>query len=170
MNYRVEDGHHTLTLSGESSSENYQSILRSLTYINTQPEPLGASRNVEIVVRDSVQLSQPLLLTIEILLLNDNCPIISFSRLMLTFTEGSVSLAVGSEAGLLVQDDDFQFNSSIQRVLMILGGFETTSLERLDINNTATLVFSRISGLFSFQKRYNTYINDATNFINVFFH
>ena len=147
LEYNVEDGYHALTLSGISSPEIYQSILRSLTYINTQPEPSGAPRNVEIVVIDSIQLSQPLLLTIEVELRNDNCPMISLSRPMLSFSEGSVSLPVGSEAGLLLQDEDFQFNTSIQRVLIIFGGFETLALERLEINNTATLVFSRISGL-----------------------
>ncbi|KAI6650765.1 protocadherin Fat 4-like [Oopsacas minuta] len=145
LNYIVEQGYHTIILSGLSTPEIYQSILNTLRYINTQPEPLANERMVEITVRDSLLYSEPLLLTISISLLNDNCPIISLSKSTLNFSEGSEPLMVGSEAGLLLQDDDFQLASSINsisRVLLQLNGIES-EMEGLEINNTSTLVFTR---------------------------
>ena len=142
----MDQGYHTITLCGSGTPAVYQSLLNSLIYINTQSEPIGSTRTLEVTVRDSVRSSEPLLLTISIILLNDNCPIISTMNSMVNFFEGSVPLIVGSESGLLVHDDDFQFNSSIQRVLIQLNGVESFDMEGLEIYDTSTLVFARTFG------------------------
>ena len=142
----MDQGNHTITLNGSTTPAVYQSVFNSLVYSNTQSEPLGNTRSLEITVRDSVRSSEPLLITISIILLNDNCPTISTSNSMVNFSEGSAPLIVGSESGLLVHDDDFQFNSSIRRVLIQLNGVESIEMEGLDIYDTSTLVFARTFG------------------------
>ena len=148
VNYTVDQGNHILNLSGSASPEIYQTILQSLTYVNIQSEPRPEVRLIEIFVRDSVTQSQSLFLSVSLSLLNDNCPIISAKSSVLGFTEGSRTLSVGLESELLIKDEDFGSNSSILRVLIGISGVESIASEYLEINDTETLFFNRITGMY----------------------
>ncbi len=55
-----------LQLSGEDSLTSYRNVLRSLVYTTTQDVMKPESRELDIRVNDGIQISQPLLLTLDI--------------------------------------------------------------------------------------------------------
>jgi autotransporter-associated beta strand protein len=75
----------TLSLSGVSSVANYQTALRSITYINSSDAPSTANRTLSILVSDGVAGSSPVTRTITVSAVND-APTLAASGGNATFT------------------------------------------------------------------------------------
>ena len=58
-----------------STAANFQSLLRSLTYDNIANEPTPGNRNISLVISDGVDLSTPVIITLDIQTINDNSPV-----------------------------------------------------------------------------------------------
>ena len=129
----------TVSLNGEASPSAYQSILSSLSYFSTLPEPVPGNRFVEVSVFDGVHHSNTLAINVTMNLIDDNCPIVaaSVSPPRVNYTEGDPPLNIGEGLGLLVSDSD-QYVSLHQMLsgMIITLYHQNEGLERLSVNTT----------------------------------
>ena len=88
QNYSPEYG--TLTVRGEAPVSQYQEVLRSVLYHNTEGEPRPGHQPVSIQVTDTHNLtSQPVSIVVEVTVVNDNPPEISAPTQPYEYIEGS---------------------------------------------------------------------------------
>uniref|UniRef100_UPI00262434A2 DUF4347 domain-containing protein n=1 Tax=Zoogloea sp. TaxID=49181 RepID=UPI00262434A2 len=92
-----------LTLSGSATLANYQTALRSVTYINTSDNPSAATRTVSFVTSDGSASSSAATRDITITAVND-APVVTTSGSALAYTENDSATAV--DTGLTVSDVD----------------------------------------------------------------
>ncbi|XP_002741598.1 uncharacterized protein LOC100369441 [Saccoglossus kowalevskii] len=94
-----------LTISTLSSIENYEAILRSVVYVNQNPEPLLIDRQVTVKITDDAGLESNIeAVTIRILVINDNKPIVYAGDLFHFIEDTDTSVEVSS--GLRLIDAD----------------------------------------------------------------
>ena len=129
----------TVSLNGEASPSAYQSILSSLSYFSTLPEPVPGNRFVEVSVFDGVHHSNTLAINVTMNLIDDNCPIVaaSVSPPRVNYTEGDPPLNIGEGLGLLVSDSDQHVPLHQMLSGMIITLYhQNEGLERLSVNTT----------------------------------
>ncbi len=95
----------TLTLTGEASHADYASALHSVQYVNHNTDnPATVSREITVVVSDSVDTSAPATRTINLLAENDAPTLADSDTSIRTYTENQPSLAI--VPGLAIADVD----------------------------------------------------------------
>jgi len=108
-----------LQISGSFTITDAITMLRTLTFINTDNEPDPASRFVRITVSDGTFVSTPMHIRIDIELINDNAPILFLdgqsSVYNLSFTEGSLPIRITGD--VTIEDAD---SSPIISALVII--------------------------------------------------
>lgn len=96
-----------LVVSGNASEADYQAVLSSLTYFNRAAEPSPGTRTVSMQCQDAGRLaSNILLLSVNVVLTNDNPLMIEAEPQRLNFIEGAATLTVGETVGLRLIDLD----------------------------------------------------------------
>jgi hypothetical protein len=108
-----------LTLTGSATLANYQSALRSVTYINTSDNPSTATRTVSFV-NDGSASSAAATRDITVTAVND-APVVTTTGSALAYTENAAATAVDS--GLTVSDVDTATLASA--TVSITAGFVT---------------------------------------------
>ncbi|WP_300435043.1 hypothetical protein, partial [Zoogloea sp.] len=109
-----------LTLSGSATLANYQTALRSVTYINSSEAPSAATRTVSFVTNDGSTNSAAATRDIAVTAVND-APVITTTGTALAYTENAAATAVDS--GLTVSDVDTATLTSA--TVSITAGFVT---------------------------------------------
>jgi Notch-like protein len=128
----IETTSQTLTLSGNASEAEYQAVLSSLTYINLVAEPSPGTRSVSIQCHDAQLPSNILLLSVDVILINDNPILIEAEPQRVSFVEGDTTLPVGEAVGLRLIDLDI--NSYVVGVVVSLENPQDILRERLSVN------------------------------------
>ena len=128
-----------IVIQGNSSENSYQSILRSLQYSNSAPEPAPGQRAVEIQCRDSEFSSNIITLSITVVIRNEFCPVITVNSSILNFTEPSTTLNVGELMGLALSDEDSLRHQTLRSVRITLSNRPDSGDEFLAITNASGL-------------------------------
>ena len=111
----------SISLTGAASISQYQTLLRSVSYINTAAEPSPGNRTVVIMVYDGQHNTASAVIVI-VVLRNDNPLQLSSDVLRFSFTEGNLTVDIGMEGNLVLSDDDE--NSMVQNLSISLTGRE----------------------------------------------
>lgn len=82
-----------------------QEAVRTLRYHNVNTEPTVEARTLEVVAFDSAAVSASAWVSVAIVPINDNTPVVVPSALQGVFTEGSAAVAI-TDAGLTLTDVD----------------------------------------------------------------
>ena len=93
-----------LVIAGGASVSDYEMILRTANYSNIAEEPRPGSRVVEIRVHDGLQPSNLQIVVINVILVNDQPPVVTISSAPFVFTERLHPISIGEN--LTVTDDD----------------------------------------------------------------
>ena len=109
-----------LTLTGSATLANYQTALRSVTYINTSDNPSSTTRTVSFQVNDGTVGSTTATRNITVTAIND-APVLATTSSTLAYTENAAATAVDS--GLTGSDVDTATLTSA--TVSITGGFVT---------------------------------------------
>ena len=120
-----------LQFSGRATVQEYMTLLRSLTYSNTAPEPSPGNRSISITVSDGLQQDVTVVIII-VVLVDDNPLMIQVNTSQLIFTEGDMSLAVGLMSGVSLVDADR--DAFVENLTISLIGSRDQENEFLSIN------------------------------------
>ena len=160
----AEQTSNTVRLSGAASSHVYESVLKSVGYMNTATEPTQGNRTITIAVSDGVHNVHSSVIII-IVLRNDN-PLQLFSNILrLNFTEGSVILNIGEKSGLALSDDDQ--NSLVHNLTISLTSREPgkefigAQVNGALVNSSSTISFDQPASLTVYQVRKFAYYSDV---------
>ena len=105
----------TLLLLGPGSVDEFQTVLSTLSYINSAEEPVAGQRELILVAADENFLSNESTITINVNVINDapvvdlNGPSRSDIDFMLEYVEGSGEVSIVSESELIVYDYDHTY-------------------------------------------------------------
>jgi hypothetical protein len=99
-------GNATLTLSGTATVADYQTALRSITYVNTSDAPSTSTRQVSFVVNDGTTNSTIAARNIAVTAVNDVPTITNLSGDSLSYTEGDGAVVIEQGGNALVADVD----------------------------------------------------------------
>ena len=135
----------TLAVSGNGSETDYQTVLSSLTYFNRALEPSLGTRHVSIQCMDAGLVSNTLVISINVTLINDNPILIKADPQHLLFLEGTTTLPVGRLVQLQLIDLDFDPEAAWVEVTL-----ETPReplSERVSVNSTSVDGGGVVSGL-----------------------
>jgi hypothetical protein len=120
-----------LTLSGSSSVANYQTVLRTITYNNTDQNPTTTSRAISFVANDGLGSSTTRTCTVNIVAVNDP-PLIDLNGVTAgynysaTFTEGGGAIAIEAADATVSDMDNVNLVSMTVTITNLLdAGFET---------------------------------------------
>lgn len=113
----------SLVFNGPASVAEYEFLLRSLTYINTNVEPMPGNRSISITLSDGIHQDMTAVIVI-VILTNDNPLSLRAGTTKLTYTEGDTGIAVGTLSGVTLVDAD---NDAMIEFLVISlnGSFES---------------------------------------------
>ncbi|MBD2092918.1 calcium-binding protein [Microcoleus sp. FACHB-1515] len=120
LNFTAPDGfsssfsNGTLTITGAGSIEQYETLLRSITYRNTSANPSATPRSIEFVVSDGALSSQPQTRTITLTTTNSP-PVLTASAATSSYRENAAGVAIDS--GLTLTDPD---SSTIDRATVTI--------------------------------------------------
>ncbi len=172
------DTTNVLTLSGEETLANYQSVLRALTYNNVSEDPTAGQRTIEVVINDGTSDSSAAVSTVTVVPAND-APVVDLNGsdagedFAATFNAGGTAVAIVG-AGLTVMDvDNTNLVSATATITNLLDG--TEELLAVDTGGTSiTANYSPSTGVltlsgedsvanYQFVLRSLTYGNSATN-------
>jgi hypothetical protein len=144
VEYKPERG--VLNLTGFGSPENYQTVLRSLWYVNVADEPNFESRTVEFTANDGELDSKPAFTVIEMLPVNDEPRLTIASNLTngthhVVFVEGKRSASLVNSSNVLVEDDDdAQLPKFVAYIVNVMdNGFESLYFDQETMNSTRLL-------------------------------
>ena len=102
------DSGKTLRVSGSFSPADASGMLKTLTFVNTENEPDDTARSVRITISDGTFISQAVQVRINIMLINDNVPILEINtgsqNYNTTFPEGSSSVRITGD--VTIEDTD----------------------------------------------------------------
>lgn len=93
----------TLTLSGQASLVDYQTALRSITYVNSSDHPSETPREITLTVRDATTDSAPVTWSLNLLAVND-APVLHTDGSAPTYIENATPTLVAT--GLTISDLD----------------------------------------------------------------
>ena len=107
----VESGPSSLTFTnqpgtGRVSLESYQYLLSYVTYRNLNPEPKNATRIIQFLINDSEQVNSMASTRVQMLLLNDNAPVLANHLTYLDFVEGELNPVSIASDNLTLTDSD----------------------------------------------------------------
>ena len=119
----------SVKLSGNGTESQYQTALSSLTYCNRAPEPILGTRNISIQCNDGLHSSNIIVLTIQVVPVNDNPIMIDATSQQQTFIEGNISLTID---GITLTDLDVSAEVAWLRVSLM--GSVDMERERLSVN------------------------------------
>ena len=106
----------TLTLSGPAEVAEFQSVLRSLHYVNIASEPVPGLRTIEIVASDAMATSMAAIATISIAAINDP-PTLSAMGSGRPYMEGGDPVSLFLENTVSLRDSDNSVLSSVEVVI-----------------------------------------------------
>lgn len=124
----------TLILSGVDTVANYQSAVQSVRYQNLSDSPDGSIRPVSLVVSDGTALSNPVLVTLDIVTVNDPPILTGMDSVALSYTENSAAVRIAPN--LTVADAD---HSAIQSAVIEISENFVAGQDRLLFTNTPTI-------------------------------
>jgi hypothetical protein len=107
-----------LSLTGSSSLANYQTALRSVTYLDTSSNPSLAPRIISFTINDGELNSNTVTRTINITPVND-APILTGSSGTVSFTEKNPALLIDSGIGIFDVEDNLT-NATIKFISSVL--------------------------------------------------
>ena len=128
-----------LTITGTGTLDQYQTLLRSITYTNTSTNPNTTARTIEFQVNDGGLNSSPATRTIEINAINSP-PVLTASTGTASYTENAVAVAI--DPTLTLSDPD---SSTIARATVSITS--ATSQDLLDFTNQAGITGSYSNGV-----------------------
>ena len=128
----ISDTTQTLRVSGTASEPDYQTVLSSLTYTDHALEPSPGIRNVSLQCYDDQLSSNVLLVSVDVVLINDNPIMIEAESQLLTFVEGESTLPVGVATG--VQLIDLDVGSEVTWVRLSLENPREVGRETLSVS------------------------------------
>ena len=126
-------GNDSIELSGGASEDVYMEVLSTLTYGNTDAEPIPGPRVVEIVCADEQFFSNTLNITITVELVNEFCPTLTASMTTLSYTEGEGELLLGLQAGLSLTDNDRYPHNTLEGLQITLGNRMDSNFETISV-------------------------------------
>lgn len=124
----------TLQFTGQASVTEYESLLLSLTYINTASEPTSGNRSIIITLSDGIHQDMTAVIVI-VILVNDSPLTLQANVTTLTYREGDQSLAVGVLSGVMLMDADT--DSIIQSLALTLRGIREEGSEALVVDTSS---------------------------------
>ena len=101
---------HRISINYTASVSAYNSLLRSLTYRNENPEPTPGIRVIEIYVYDGDHSAHTMLIII-VVSINDNTVILEAGNSLVVLSEGTTELRISQEAMLVLTDRDGEIAS-----------------------------------------------------------
>lgn len=105
LSFTYNPSNQILSLTGSGDVTMYEQALRSLIYMNSDPEPSPGPRTVVITVDDGEAISTPATATVLVVSVNDP-PTLSFQPSEAVFTEGGPPVALVQAGSVLVADVD----------------------------------------------------------------
>ena len=120
-----------LQLDGRATVQDYEAALLSLTYSNNASEPTPGNRTVRITVSDGIQQDVTVVIVI-VFLVDDNPLSIQAAAPQLLFTEGDVSLPIGTLSGVVLMDADR--DPIVENLTVTLTGIRDQGSELLSID------------------------------------
>ncbi|HEX5095585.1 MAG TPA: Ig-like domain-containing protein, partial [Acidimicrobiia bacterium] len=119
-----------LTLTGSATVAQYQTALRTVTYVDTSDDPHAVARTVTFTVTDSALTSSPVTRSIDVVPVND-LPYASLATGSVTYVEDDAPVAIDSTATVTDPDDSTLPSATVavtsgyhngQDVLAVTGG------------------------------------------------
>ena len=126
----------TLRFTGRASVSEYESLLRSLTYLHTASEPTSGNRSISITLSDGLHQDMTAVIVI-VILRNDNPLTLQASVTRLTYREGDQSIPVGMQSGITLVDGDR--DALIRRLVFTLNGSLEGGSEVMVVDTSAVL-------------------------------
>ena len=110
LSVALQNSSRVMVISGAGSAAQYGTVLRSVLFRNVENEPMADTRQVVMQVNDGLA-SAPLVIRVNINLINDNAPRVSLSAASpafasVSFTEGTGSIPVLAVTALSLSDPD----------------------------------------------------------------
>jgi hypothetical protein len=157
----------TLTLTGTSSVANYQTALRSVTYVNTSEDPSTAVRTVTWIANDGTDPSTPVTSTINVTAVND--PPVLTAGATLNYTENDPATAIDTTITAMDVDDTnlesatVQITSNYVNGQDVLGFVNMLGISGVFAPATGTLTLTGTSSVANYQTalRSVTYVNTS---------
>ena len=129
----ISTENHRIFINYTASVSAYNSLLRSLTYRDVNPEPAPGMRFITITISDGNHYASTTIIIV-ILSINDNTPMLQAGNSLVTLTEGTTEFRVGQEAMLVLIDRDGEINS-----LQITLSNRVEQSEEIRIANSSTI-------------------------------
>lgn len=126
----------TLQFTGQASVSEYETLLLSLTYVNTASEPTSGNRSIAITLSDGVHQDMTAVIVI-VILQNDSPLTVQASETRLRYVEGDQGLAVGALSGVTLVDEDR--DAVIRRLTISLSGGLESSSESLVVDTSSVV-------------------------------
>ena len=107
VSYNLSTG--TLIISGLATVDDYETVLRTVTYENTADEPVLADRTILFTLNDGDLMSSPVFATVKMIPINDSPRFNNISVIQPTIDEDQVNnpgMTVHEMAFNLIEDDD----------------------------------------------------------------
>lgn len=139
------NGSQHLVVSGNSLKQTYESILRSLLYVNLAPEPRPGKRVVIIQCFNGNFYSNELRIVVNVRLVDEFCVEISTTASYFNYTEGMGQLDIGELAAFDLVDFDHTPHNTVSGVRVTLERIDGDS-EVLSVTTTSGLDFSESTG------------------------
>ena len=127
-----------ITILGDTPIQTYNTLLHTLSYSNSLPEPTPGVRSITIVPIKGTLVCAVLTATINVKLINDNPPIINLiNTSIILYEEENGLLAFAEIAGLQITDEDQDF--PLQSATIMLEGVQDNNYESLIFNSLSLL-------------------------------
>lgn len=148
-----------LQFTGPASVSAYQSLLLSLTYSNSAPEPSPGNRSISLTLSDGMHRDMTAVIVV-VILTNDSPLSLRADTTRLTFTEGDLAVSVGALSGVTLMDADRE--ALVESLAVRLSGAREGGAEMLVMDATAVggalesgdnITITRTSSLQSYQVR-----------------
>lgn len=158
-----------LTLSGTTTVANYQTALRSITYVNNSNNPSTLTRTVSFIANDGGANSNTATRSITVASVND-APTVTATATPLAYTENDAAAAV--DAGLAVSDpDNINLTGATVSITNFVAGEDALAFaNQLGISGTynaatGVLTLSGTTSVANYQTALRTvaYVNSSNN-------
>ena len=117
--------------------EAYEALLAYVTYRNLNPEPNNATRVIQFFVNDSEEINSMVVTNVEMLLLNDNSPILTNYLKYLDFTEGEINPVSIVSENLTLTDSDHKEFFFMTNATIELSPIPVSQQENVSVSTTA---------------------------------
>ena len=144
-----------ITFTGSGSIATYQSIVRSVYYINTAAEPTPGNREISVIIYDGEHDAVEVIIVI-VVLTNDNPLQLIPSIVRFTYYEGNTSIPIGGLTLYDLDQDAFVSNLTIS-LSSLETNTETISITAFGniISDTSSIIISQSAPVSTYQVRIN---------------